>query len=278
MALKFVIQAGLLGVPVKLDAGARAQRVSLNMVYKGAGVSQKLVSKATGQEVSKSDTDKGFEVEPGKFVVLPAEELKALTPKSEQTITLEEFVPEDSVDPIMFESSWYVSPDAIGAKSYALLYDSLKSSKRMGVGKCTLSGREQVVLLKASINGLVLFSMFYASEVRATREYRPDLSILSDKERAMASAFVSAMSVPFFDASRFSDTHSASLKALIERKRSEAAGIAPVEVETPAAAPPDLMAQLRESIRRLGRIELVQTETRYQPASSLLDEIVEAAK
>lgn len=275
MALKFVIQAGLLGVHVKLDAGARAERVSLNMVYKGAGVSQKLVSKATGEEVSKSDTDKGFEVAPGRFVVLSAEELKALTPKSEQTITLEEFVPEDSVDPIMFESSWYVSPDAIGAKSYALLYGSLKSSKRMGVGKCTLYGREQVVLLKASHNGLVLFSMFYQNEVRAVREYRPDFSILSDKERAMACAFVEAMSVPKFDPGRFSDEHSASLRALIERKRLEGEGATPAEVAAPAPAAPDLMVLLERSLKALGKETVV--ETRYRPSGSILDEIVEAA-
>lgn len=249
MGWTFRIQAGLLGIPVKIDAAAREERVSLKMVAPdGGGVKQKLTSEKTGKEVARSECGRGVEVG-GELQAIDPEELAAPTKRSDKVIHLSEFVPEASVDAIYLESSYYAKPeDATAETAYALLFQALRDRKVMGVGRATFSGREHYVLIRAGASGLQLFKIFYSEELRKEREYRPDLSRVTDQQRAMASSFVDAMTSTAFDASKFRDEHTLALKALVATKREQAAGKLSAQSAEAIAPVADMIQLLQMSV------------------------------
>lgn len=249
MAWSFKIQAGLLGIPIKIDAAAREERVSLKMVAPdGGAVKQKLTSEKTGKEVARGECGRGVEVA-GELQAIDPEELVALTKRSDKVIHLSEFVPEASVDAIYLESSYYAKPeDATAETAYALLFQALRDRNVMGVGRATFSGREHYVLIRAGASGLQVFKLYYQEELRKEREYRPDLSKVTDQQRAMAGAFIDAMASPAFDASKFRDEHTLALKALIFAKRVEAAGKLSAQSAEAIAPVADMIQLLQMSV------------------------------
>lgn len=256
MAIKLSIRFGMVVLPVDVDAAARPDRVSMRqMAPDGYGVKQKLVSEKTGVEVHRSELRKGFDSRDGLLVEIPAAEIAALEPLTSKTIDVLEFVDGATIDPIHYESSYYMSPSAGGDKAYALLYATLKNKNVQAIAKAFMHGSEHVVSIRASRGGLILSKLFYDNEVRREREYRCDVSTLPETELAMASMLVTHMSTPSFDSSKFVDEYSSKLRELILRK---VAGVNPCPL--PAAPSPDLMETMRKSLEALGKTPMVEHE------------------
>src|SRR6266404_3439760 len=179
---------GLLSLPVKLYSAARSESVGFNQLHKAdnSRVKQVLYCQAEDKPIPRSEIVKGYEYEKDKYVVIDDAEVKKVAPATAKVMEILEFVKSEQVDPIYFETSYYMAPDEAGEKPYALLFDALKKTGYMGIAKVTMHNREHVVILRPGANGVLMHTMDYNHEIRKVDEFRTDLSLVKDKELALA--------------------------------------------------------------------------------------------
>src|SRR5471030_2085340 len=159
---------GLISLPVRLYSGARSASLSFNMLHRDdlQRVKQQLVCSADGQVIERSDTVKGYEFRKGEYIVIEPEEIKKIEPKTAKTMEILEFVKQDEIDPVYFESSYYLAPDEAGEKPYALLSHAMEETGYVAVAKLSMHNREYTVFLRPYKHGLMLHTMFYENEIR----------------------------------------------------------------------------------------------------------------
>jgi DNA end-binding protein Ku len=254
------ITFGLISLPVRLVSAARSETISFNQLHKSdnSRVKQVLYCQAEDKPVPRSELVKGFEYEEGKYVVIADEDIKKITPKTAKVMEILEFVPAAEVDAVYLESSYYLHPDTAGEKAYTVLYEALRESGHYGLAKITMHNREHVVILRPAKTGLMLHTMYYYDEVRATEEFRTDKSTAKAVEIKMANQLIEALAAPF-DPTKYSDAYRTSLRAMIDAKiKGEEVVAAP---EAPELAPViDIMEALKTSLANLKKPPMSETE------------------
>jgi DNA end-binding protein Ku len=141
---------GLVSLPVRLFSAARSESVSFNQLHRTdhSRVRQVLYCQAEDRPIERSEIIKGYEYEKGRYVVIEDEDVRKMQPKTAKVMEILEFVKSDQVDPLYFESSYYMSPEEAGEKPYALLFDALKRTGYVGFAKVTMHNREHIVILR----------------------------------------------------------------------------------------------------------------------------------
>src|SRR3954470_4941745 len=179
---------GLVSLPIKLYSAARSETVSFNQLHKSdhSRVKQVLFCQVEDKPVPRSELVKGYEYEKDKYVVLDDEDVKKAAPPTARTMEILEFVKTDEVDPVYFESSYYIAPDEAGEKPYALLFEALKQSEYCALARIAMHNREHVVFLRPAKHGLLMHTMYYRDEIRMVDEFRTDTSIVKPAELNMA--------------------------------------------------------------------------------------------
>lgn len=232
---KGIFEFGRLKIPVKLVAAARAEKISLTKVNAdtGAAVKHSAVDSGTGEKVT--STAKAAKTLDGRTVHLTEAELAELVPTDEdlKKIVVAEFVRLAQVDPIYFDSSYFVRPDdSEPVDAYNLLSAALCRTKCAAIGKMSLAARQNLVIIRPSPLGLMLHSLFYGNEIR------PDgcrvEGIVPKEELKLAASYIRARREPF-DPERYQNEFNVALRALIESK-----------TETPVV---DLAAELKASVK-----------------------------
>ncbi len=165
--------------------------------------------------------------------MLSRDEIEAITPRTAHEMEILEFVKLAEVDPIYYETSYYVAPDRAGQRAYALLLQALRRSGLVGMAQVAMHRREHVVVIRPGRTGIVLHTMFYESEIRREDEQRTDISQVSDKELELALLLVNSLAGAF-DASKYRDRYREKLDALIAAKLE---GVAAVEAKAVRPAP-----------------------------------------
>jgi DNA end-binding protein Ku len=245
------VSFGLVNVPVKMVTATSPKDVRFHQLHDADGgrINQRRVCSLDGEEVDFAHIVKGYDLGGGRYVTIEPEELASLDPESTRTIDIEEFVDLASIDPVYFERSYYLTPDARAEKPYALLAEAMARTGKVAIGRFVLRTKQYVVALRARDGVLALSTMLYADEVldpseleiATTASTRP-----SERELDMATRLVESLSAEF-DPGKFHDEHRDKVLALIEAK-------ADGEVITPASAPSheapvvDLMAALEASL------------------------------
>jgi DNA end-binding protein Ku len=211
---------GLVSFPVKLYSAARSESISFNQLHKadGSRVRQVLYCAAEDKPIPRTEIVKGYEYEKDRYVVIEDEEIKKVAPQTAKVMEIQEFVKSDAVDPIYLETSYYMAPDEAGEKPYALLFDALKKSGYMGIAKVTMHNREHVVILRPGANGVLLHTMYYNHEIRKVDEFRTDLSLVKEKELALAQSLVEALAAEF-EPDKYKDSYRENLLQMIESKK-----------------------------------------------------------
>ena len=140
---KGAVSFGLVSVPVKLYAATESHDISFRQVHAkdGGRIRSQRVCSIDGEEVEYADIAKGYETEDGEMVVLTDDDLASLPSTSSREIAVEKFVPSDQIDPLLFEKSYYLEPDAAAAKPYALLREALVEADRVAVVTVSLRSR-----------------------------------------------------------------------------------------------------------------------------------------
>jgi len=241
---------GLISMPVKLFSGARGSRISFHQLHRedNVRVKQQLICPAEDKVLDRSEIVKGYEYRKGEYVVVEPDELKKIEPKTAKAMEILEFVKADEVDPVYFESSYYLQPDEGGEKPYALLVRALKDSNYMGIAKLTMHNREYTVFLRPHETGLMLHTMYYEEEVRKIDAPNLDANI-KPAEVKVAHQLIEALAGKF-EPEKFHDTYEENVKKLIQ------AHLEGREVEAVAkpAKPEkvvDLMSALKESLAQM---------------------------
>ena len=125
---------------------------------------------STGEEVEKAEVVKGYEYQRGQFVTFTAEEMKALDVESSKVIDLEKFVQRGDIDPVYFDSPYYLYPDGpIAVETLRVIGAAMAETGVVGLGRLTLSRRERMVMVEPRGTGMALFTLRAANEVRASQ-------------------------------------------------------------------------------------------------------------
>jgi DNA end-binding protein Ku len=214
------ISFGLVSIAVKLYSATEEKDISFHQVHRedGGRIKYKRVCSICGEEVAYNDIAKGYELADGDVVVLTDDDLAELPLTSSREIDVLQFVPLEQVDPIFFNKSYYLEPDARATKAYVLLRDTLEESGRVAVVKVALRRREALATLRVREGVLTLETMLWPDEIR-----KPEFGFLNDsvearpQELAMAASLVESMSGDF-DPSEFTDQYRAAVESVVEAK------------------------------------------------------------
>jgi len=239
---------GLISMPVRLFSGARSSGISFNQLHRidNQRVKQKLICPLDNQVLDRSEIVKGYEYRKDEYVIIDPEEIKKIEPKTAKTMEILEFVKSSEVDPVYFESSYYMMPEEAGRRPYALLTKALEESEYVAIAKLTMHNREYTVFLRPHKGGMMLHTMYYAEEVREVEGFGvPDVEI-KEAEIKVAHQLIEALAGDW-DPEKYHDTFQENLKKLIETKL-EGGEVQAVEQPKKMAPVVDLMAALKLSL------------------------------
>jgi len=261
---------GLISMPVRLFSGARGSRVSFHMLHRedNVRIKQQLYCPQDERVVERNEIVKGYEYEKGQYVVIEPDEIKKIEPKTSKAMEILEFVKGEDVDPVYFESSYYLMPEEAGRRPYALLVKALEESDYLAIAKLTMHNREYTVMLRPSHGGLMLHTMYYEDEVRKLENFGETNNIeLKDAEVKIAHQLIEALAAKF-DPKKYHDTFEENVKKLIKAKL-EGKEVTPVEKPKKMAPVVDLMAALKESLAQMEKKPVKRVEAAEAVASSV---------
>jgi DNA end-binding protein Ku len=245
---KGFVSFGMVTIPVKLSVAARSESISFHQMHKpcGSRVNQQLVCKTCNRTVERAEIVKGYEEAKDKYLLIEPNEIEAIAPPSSTTMEIVQFVEAREVDPIYFESSYYLEPEKVGRVAYKLLVTAMRASERIAVAKLAMHQREHTVLIRPYGPGLSLNTMFYESEVRAQELNLSDVEIASEHLQ-LAGQLMTSMMKPFAP-QEFRDEYQARLLEMLEAKRQGK----PISITPARAAAPvvDILAALQQSLGR----------------------------
>jgi DNA end-binding protein Ku len=258
---KGYLRLSLVSCPVKLfpATSSTAGKISFNLLHKDTlnRVQQKYHDPELG-EIDRADLVKGYQFEKDKYVVVTAEELDEIEVESSKTIDIDGFVDAGDVDPIYFDSTYYLAPDGpIAEETFSVILDAMKQTGKVAVARIVLSGRERLVTILPIEDGFRLTTLRSAKEIREpssaldklNAKYAPDML-------AMASQIIASKAMAF-QPDAFEDRYEEALLTLV---KSKIAGGQPVITKAPERGNVvNLMDALKRSIE----------EERRPPAPSL---------
>jgi DNA end-binding protein Ku len=247
------ISFGLLNVPVKLYSAVARRNIALREIRgsDSARIKHRRVAEGTDEEVPFEEIVKAFEVTPGSYVPLTKDEMSALAPEKTRAIDVRDFVDLEQIDPIYFDSPYYLGPADGAEKAYSLLAAAMKASGKVAIARFVFRNKEHLAAIRTSGGVLTLTTMRFADEVVPASELEEVLlekaPKVAKREQQMAEQLIESLSTEF-DPSAYRDEYREQLLGLIERKAEGKEIVTPESEEPQATKAPDLMAALEESI------------------------------
>jgi DNA end-binding protein Ku len=215
------ISFGLVNIPVGVYSATHSEKISFNYLHgKDQGrIHNKRVCDTCGKEVKFEDILRGYEYEKDEYVALDEEDFKRVAIESTKTIVISEFVDEGEIDPMFFDTPYYLAPGKNAGHVYALFRDALKESGKVGIAKVAFREREHLAAIKAHGNALMLDTMFFADELAKPTEVSVPAkdAKVSDRELKLAQNLIEEMSTEF-KPEKYEDTYRQALLKLIEQK------------------------------------------------------------
>ena len=248
------IAFGLVAIPVKLySATVGSERLRFHLLHAkdGSRLKQQYVCVEEQEVVPREEIVKGYEFAKDQYVMFTPQELKALEEAGSRSVDVSEFVPLAAVDPVYFDTTYYLAPGQGGAKPFTLFVTALRESGRCAVGRWASHGRDHVVVLRPIGNALALHQLHFAPEVQSVEALGVESAKVRDAELKLARQLIEQQSAESFDPGAYPDEVKARVEAAIQRK---VEGGEQVTVDEPRPAPGgkviDLMAALKASLER----------------------------
>lgn len=241
------ISFGLVSIPIKLYSASEDRKLDLDMldVHDNARIRYKRVNEDTGKEVEWKDIVKGFKQD-DSYVILEKEDFEQANVKKSKTIDIEEFVDANEVSDLLFKSPYFLEPQKEGGKSYNLLRDALKKTKKLGVATFVMRQKENLCLIGVYKNALVLHVIRFSEEIRDPADLKLPTTKVSKKEVDMAISLIENYSEKF-DLEKYKDVYNDQLMKIIKNKSSGKKSSSKKVDTTPTQAE-DLMAKLKASL------------------------------
>jgi len=249
-----VISFGLVNIPVKVySANDSSGKISFNQLHseRKTRLKQQMYDPETGEIVPRDKIVKGYEYAKDQYIVFGEDELDQLELATSRSMDITEFVPIETVDPLYFESGYYLGPDKGAERAFKLLTAGMEDMKHAAVAKYVRSGKQNLILLRPSGPGIVMQMLRFADELKAQGEVPIPDATITDAELGLARQFIQQLSKPKFDPTQYKDEYREKLKDLIDRKvKGETVTLTPVAA--PVAKVVDLMEALKASLARQG--------------------------
>ena len=226
------LRLSLVSFGVRLYAATESSsRVSMNQLHRGCHqrLKNQTVCPVHGP-VGRDEIVKGYEYEKDTYVIVEPEDLEAIRLESNKVIDLIQFVGADEIDPMLVDSPYFLGPDGpVAEEAFGVIREALKKTKKVGIGKVVMSGRERIVALHPEGKGFVLTTLRYAEEVREASRYFEDIKIgTSDAEQVELAESIIKSKTKKFDPSAFQDGYR---EAFFEMVKAKVKGEKPVIVE-----------------------------------------------
>jgi len=269
------INFGLVTIPVKLYTAVRTNDLRFNFLHKSdeGRIYNERHCSVCGEKVEYADLVRGYEYEKGHYVTITDDDLKGVRPEATQSVQIVEFVELDQINPMYFDTPYYLEPEKKGRHAYALLRDALMDSGRVAIARVVIRSREHIAAVKPNGEALVLELMHFADELVEQKAF--DFPALNEKvadaEKKIAKLLIDTMSVDEFKPDEFHDKYKEDVLAMIEAR---AAGeeIEKPEVHRPAATN---VVNLMDVLQR----SLEQSKARRKKGGEAIEEDdAEAAK
>ena len=252
------VSFGLVNVPVKVYAATEDHDLRARQVDKNDGVRirYKRVRDDNGEEVEYGDIAKAYDSDEGEMVILTKEDLASLPVEQNHEIEVTEFVPADQVDPVAFDSAYFLEPASRSNRAYILMREALESTDRLAICTFTLRNRTHLCALRVYKDVLMLQTLLWPDEIRpAILEGLDKEAKVRPQEVKMAASLIETMAADF-EPEKYEDDYQNQLKELIEAK---AAGGEAFTVEERESSDDDgddevadLLAALRASVKDRG--------------------------
>lgn len=249
---KGAVSFGMVSIPIKLYTATEEKDVAFHLLHKQDGVRIKTQRYCPADDavIEWNDVARGFEVAPDQYVIMEPADFDKVPVDTTHTVEITDFVPSQQIDPIYYQKTYYLEPEKVGGKPFALLREVLKDSELVALAKITLRQKEQLCTLRVFENTIALETMLYSDEIRDVTDLDvPEDVKIGEKELKMAKSLVDMLTGDF-EPEKYHDNYREALLELIERK-SEGE-----EIKRPAPVAgkvTDLMEALRESIEAAKR-------------------------
>lgn len=247
------ISFGLLNVPVRMYSAVARRNIALREIREAdsARIKHRRVAEGTDEEVPYENIVKAYELSPGQYVPLSKDEMAALAPEKTRAIDVQDFVDIEEIDPMYFDSPYYLGPAESAEKAYSLLAAAMENSGKAAIARFVFRNKEHLSAIRATDGVLTLTTMRFHDEVVPASELDdaiPDKQPkVAKKEREMAEQLIDSLSTKF-NPGDYRDEYREQLLGLIEKKAEGKEIVAPEAEEPKATKAPDLMAALEESI------------------------------
>ena len=249
---KGLISFGLVNIPVALYPAVEDKQLHFNQLHKedGGRIGHQQVCKVCGKSLEAEEIVRGYEYEKNRYVTLSDEDFDKFARAASRAIAIQEFVDASAIDPIYLDKAYYLGPDEAGKMPYALLAETLKRAKKVGVAKLVMRDKESLALSRPAEQMLVLNIMHYPDEIRKPEGIGlPSSEVkLGKRELEMADLLVKSMSGKF-QPKEFHDTYREELLAMI-RAKAEGAEYEHKETKLQPTNVIDIVSRLKASIEQ----------------------------
>ena len=244
------ISFGLVNIPVKMYPATQSSTLDLDMLDRKdlSNIRFRRVNESTGKEVEWENIVKGYKLENEEYVVLTNKDFEQAAAEKNKLIEITEFVDPGEIDPIYYETPYYLAPDKSGERAYVLLREALLKAGKAGVVLFVMRNKETLAILRAREDVIVLNRIRFEEEIRSTEELDlPAKSTVKPAELRMAITLIEELSGKF-DISRYKDTYTAELMKLIKARAKGVKHKAP-KLKLVHSRSGDLMGQLKASLK-----------------------------
>ena len=232
-------------IPVGLYTATENKRPEFKQLRKTdhSPIRYKRVAETDGEEVVWDDIVKGYEFEKDRYVVFTDEELAVANPAGNKLVDMVQFVDESEIDPMMYQSSYFLAPEKTGIKAYRILQQALAAKGRVGIAKVSIREKQLLATLRSSDGVIIMETMYWPDEVKAAEfeELEAEIEIRSE-EVEMAATIIDNLTRPF-EADEFHDQSRDVIEDLASKK------VAGEEIVAVASPEPTKVADLLEALK-----------------------------
>jgi DNA end-binding protein Ku len=282
---KGFLKVSLVTIPVRVyPATESSATIAFNQLHEECQtrIQQKKWCPHCEREVTSAEVVKGYEFEKGRWVVVPEEDIAKVKTESTKVINLVQFADDDEIDPMYVDKAYYLAPEgAPAADAYAVMRDGMAG--KAGIGKVAIHGREYLVAVKPHKQGLVMYTLHHAAEIRTIDqidELREVRGKVTPAEAKLAQQVIESYQGPL-DLTSYTDEYQSSLRAIIDAKIAGEEVVAPKEEAAPKVI--DLMEALRRSLdqvssgrKPIAKVEEAKAEAPAKKAAAKAPKLVAA--
>ena len=247
------ISFSLVAIPVQLVKAVEPGRVSFRMLHSKdySPLQRRMFCPEEEKMVPPEEIVRGYEIGPDKYIVVTDEELESVTPERSRTIEIVEFIDMKEVDPLYYDRPYYLVPMKGGEKAYQLLVEAMHRTNKAGLAKFVLGEREYFVAVKSADGVLALITLHYREEILPDEEISPKESEAGAEEKGLMKKRIKGMMADF-DPEKYADKRRKKIMDILKKKAKERTPVEAPEVEEEeGAGPADLVAALKESMRKV---------------------------